>query len=115
MPFRFPVKFEIPKHAHLNARVLRDHFRRLQVAEHEVTRNALKYISRNEELPARVRVEAHLQLASMPYYTSKVQVKGRCVATGAAKSVIRDFKLNRIAFRNRALAGQIPGVKPASW
>ena len=95
MPFRFPVKFEIPKHAHLNARVLRDQFKRLQVAEHEVTRNALKYIARNEELPARARVEAQLQLN--------------------AKSVIRDFKLNRTEFRNRARAGLIPGVKVASW
>lgn len=115
MPFRFPVKFEIPKHAHLNARVLRDQFKRLQVAEHEVTRNALKFIARNEELPARARVEAQLQLASMPKYTSAIQIKDRCVASGNAKSVIRDFKLNRIEFRNRARAGLIPGVKVASW
>lgn len=115
MPFRFPVKFEIPKHAHLNARVLRDQFKRLQVAEHEVTRNALKYIARNEELPARARVEAQLQLASMPKYTSAIQIKDRCVASGNAKSVIRDFKLNRTEFRNRARAGLIPGVKVASW
>ena len=115
MPFRFPVKFEIPKHAHLNARVLRDQFKRLQVAEHEVTRNALKYIARNEELPARARVEPQLQLASMPKYTSAIQIKDRCVASGNAKSVIRDFKLNRTEFRNRARAGLIPGVKVASW
>lgn len=115
MPFRFPVKFEIPKHTHINARVLRDHFKRLQFAEHEVTRNALKYIARNEELPSRARVEAQLQLASMPKYTSYVQIRDRCVATGNSKSLIRDFKLNRTAFRDRARAGQIPGVKVASW
>ncbi|KAI3403592.1 hypothetical protein KGF56_003637 [Candida oxycetoniae] len=65
MPFRFPVKFEIPKHVYVNARVLRDQFKRLQFAEHEVTRNALRYIARNEELPSRVRVEAQLQLTSV--------------------------------------------------
>lgn len=107
MPFRFPVKFDIPKHAHINARVLRDHFKRLQVAEHEVTRNALKYIARNEELPARARVEAQLQLASMPKYTCRVQVRDRCIASGNSKSVIHDFKLNRTEFRNRARAGLI--------
>ena len=75
----------------------------------------LKYIARNEELPARARVEAQLQLASMPKYTSAIQIKDRCVASGNAKSVIRDFKLNRTEFRNRARAGLIPGVKVASW
>ncbi|ODV80557.1 uncharacterized protein CANTADRAFT_88488 [Suhomyces tanzawaensis NRRL Y-17324] len=115
MPFRFPVHFEIPKHSYVNARVIRDQFKRIQFAEHEVTRNALKYISRNTELPARARLEAQLQLAAMPKYTAYNQIKNRCVATGCAKSVISDFKLNRTAFRDRARAGVIPGVKVASW
>ncbi|EMG47926.1 MRP2 37S ribosomal protein MRP2 [Candida maltosa Xu316] len=115
MPFRFPVKFEIPKHVHINARVLRDQFKRIQFAENEVTRNALKYIAKNEDLPPRARVEAQLQLTSMPKYTSPIQIKDRCVACGNSKSVIRDFKLNRTQFRNRARAGLIPGVKVASW
>ncbi|KAG7660921.1 MRP2 [[Candida] subhashii] len=115
MPFRFPVKFPIPKHAHVNARVLRDQFKRLQYAEHEVTRNALRYIARNTELPARARMEAQIQLGTMPSYTAFSQIKNRCVATGHAKSVLGDFKLNRTAFRNKARAGLIPGVKVASW
>lgn len=98
MPFRFPVKFEVPKHCYVNARVLKDQFKRLQFAEHEVTRNALRYIARNTELPSRVRLEAQLQLTSMPKYTSYSQIKNRCVASGHAKSVITDFKLNRVSF-----------------
>ena len=97
MPFRFPVEFELPKHCYLNARVIKDQFKRLQFAEHEVTRNALKYIARNTELPPRVRLEAQLQLTSMPKYTSYTQVKNRCVASGHAKSVLTDFKLNRVS------------------
>ncbi|ABN65232.1 predicted protein [Scheffersomyces stipitis CBS 6054] len=115
MPFRFPVQFEIPKHCYINARVLRDQFKRLQYAEHEVTRKALKYIARNTELPPRARLEAQLQLTAMPKYTSYNQIRDRCVATGNSKSLIRDFKLNRTAFRDRARAGLIPGVKVASW
>lgn len=115
MPFRFPVKFEVPKHCFVNARVLRDQFKRLQFEEHEVTRKALKYITANTELPSKVRLEAQLKLASMPKYTSYNQVHNRCVASGNARSVITDFKLNRTAFRERARAGLIPGVKKASW
>lgn len=96
MPFRFPVTFELPKHLYLNARVIKDQFKRLQYAEHEVTRNALKYIARNTELPPRARLEAQLQLTAMPKYTAYNQIRNRCVASGNAKSVISDFKLNRV-------------------
>lgn len=96
MPFRFPVKFEIPKHVYVNARVIKDQFKRNQFAEHEVTRKALKYIARNTELPGNVRLEAQLQLASMPAYTSPTQIRDRCVASGNGKWVIKDFKLNRV-------------------
>lgn len=96
MPFRFPVKFEIPKHSYVNARVIKDQFKRLQFEEHEVTRNALKYIARNTELPSKARLEAQLQLTAMPKYTSYNQVRNRCVASGNSKWVINDFKLNRV-------------------
>ena len=115
MPFRFPVKVELPKHSYLNGRVIRDHFKRVQYAEHEVTRNALRYIARNTELPARARVEAQLQLASMPKYTSYCQINNRCVSSGNVHSVNSDFKLNRTTFRDMARAGLIPGVRKASW
>lgn len=96
MPFRFPVPFELPKHCYLNARVIKDQFKRLQFAEHEISRKALKYIARNTELPSKTRLEAQLQLASMPKYTSYTQIRNRCVASGHAKSVLSDFKLNRV-------------------
>lgn len=96
MPFRFPVKFDLPKHCYINARVIRDQFKRTQAAEHEVTRNALKYIARNTELPGRVRLEAQLQLTAMPKYTAFNQIRDRCVASGHSRSVITDYKLNRV-------------------
>lgn len=115
MPFRFPVKFELPKHSYLNGRVIKDQFKRFQFAEHEVTRKALKYIARNTNMPFKARLEAQLQLTAMPKYTSLTQIRNRCVASGHLRSVLPDFKLNRTAFRERARAGQIPGVKKASW
>ncbi|KAK6203586.1 uncharacterized protein RJT21DRAFT_119753 [Scheffersomyces amazonensis] len=115
MPFRFPFRFDIPEHSYVSARVLRDQFKRIQYSEHEVTRNALRYIARNTELPPRARLEAQLQLTAMPKYTSFNQIRNRCVASGNSKSVISDFKLNRTVFRDRARAGLIPGVKVASW
>lgn len=45
----------------------------------------------------------------------KVQEYSRCKRCGRPHSVIRKFKLCRICFRELAHAGQIPGVRKASW
>ncbi|MCC7357888.1 MAG: type Z 30S ribosomal protein S14 [Anaerolineales bacterium] len=44
-----------------------------------------------------------------------VRVRNRCQLCGRPRGFIRRFKLCRICFRERALAGQIPGVTKASW
>ena len=44
-----------------------------------------------------------------------VRVRSRCQLCGRPRGYIRRFKLCRICFRERALAGQIPGVTKSSW
>ena len=39
----------------------------------------------------------------------------RCALCGRARGYMRRFKLCRICFRERALKGELPGVKKASW
>ena len=45
----------------------------------------------------------------------KVREYTRCERCGRPHSVIREFKLCRICFRELAYKGEIPGVKKASW
>jgi small subunit ribosomal protein S14 len=45
----------------------------------------------------------------------KVQQHNRCYLCGRPRGYIRKFGLCRICFRKLALAGQIPGVRKASW
>ncbi len=45
----------------------------------------------------------------------KVQQRNRCHVCGRPRSYIRQFGLCRICFRMRALRGEIPGVRKASW
>ncbi|MEK7325934.1 MAG: type Z 30S ribosomal protein S14 [Chloroflexota bacterium] len=44
-----------------------------------------------------------------------VRVRNRCKLCGRPRGYIRRFALCRICFRERALAGQIPGVVKSSW
>lgn len=52
---------------------------------------------RNTTLPQRVRAQAQLQLSQMHPYTRPTQIKNRCVASGTARSIIRDFRINRVS------------------
>ncbi len=54
-------------------------------------------------------------LDEMPKNSSKVRLKNRCQISGRPRGYIRYFGLSRIAFRDMALNGKIPGVKKASW
>jgi small subunit ribosomal protein S14 len=54
-------------------------------------------------------------LDELPKNSSKVRLKNRCQLTGRPKGYIRYFGLSRVAFREMALNGKIPGVRKASW
>jgi small subunit ribosomal protein S14 len=51
----------------------------------------------------------------LPKNASPVRLMNRCQMTGRARGYIRYFGISRIAFRDMALNGKIPGVKKASW
>ncbi len=54
-------------------------------------------------------------LDEMPKNSSKVRLKNRCALTGRPKGYIRYFGISRVALRDMALNGKIPGLKKASW
>ena len=54
-------------------------------------------------------------LDEMPRNGSKVRLKNRCQLTGRPKGYVRYFGISRVALRDMALNGKIPGLKKASW
>ena len=54
-------------------------------------------------------------LDELPKNSSKVRLKNRCQISGRPRGYIRYFGLSRIAMRDMALDGKIPGLKKASW
>ncbi|HET9057890.1 MAG TPA: 30S ribosomal protein S14 [Chitinophagaceae bacterium] len=54
-------------------------------------------------------------LDDLPKNSSKVRLKNRCLLSGRPKGYMRFFGISRVAFREMALSGKIPGVKKASW
>ena len=71
-----------------------------------------QYASKRAELKAQGNYEA---LDKLPKNASPVRLKNRCQISGRPRGYIRFFGMSRIAFRDMALAGKIPGVTKASW
>ena len=78
-------------------------------------RAALKAVVMDRSLPVEDRFEATLRLAQLPRNGAKIRVRLRCELTGRPRANYRKFKLCRIALRDLASAGQIPGMVKASW
>jgi small subunit ribosomal protein S14 len=54
-------------------------------------------------------------LDELPRNSSKTRLKNRCKISGRGKGYTRYFGLSRIALRDMALDGKIPGLRKASW
>ena len=54
-------------------------------------------------------------LDELPKNSSRVRLKNRCALTGRPRGYVRYFGISRIALRDMALNGKIPGLKKASW
>lgn len=78
-------------------------------------RIALKNIVMDRSLPVEDRFDASLKLAKLPRNASRVRVRLRCKLTGRSRGNYRKFELCRIALRELASTGQIPGMVKSSW
>lgn len=78
-------------------------------------RRRLKAIADDLSVPAEDRFAARLKLAEMPRNSSPTRWRSRCELSGRPRGVYRKFKLSRIALRDLASAGQIPGMVKSSW
>tara|TARA_Y100001970_G_scaffold207299_1_gene252538 strand:+ start:977 stop:1282 length:306 start_codon:yes stop_codon:yes gene_type:complete len=78
-------------------------------------RKKLKAIVRNKKLPLNERFAAQLKLAKLPKNSSKIRIRNRCEISGRPHGVYRKLKISRIALRQMASTGKIPGMTKSSW
>ncbi|MFJ5770264.1 30S ribosomal protein S14 [Psychrobacillus sp. NPDC093180] len=57
----------------------------------------------------------YIALSKLPKNSSPTRLKNRCEVTGRPRGYMRKFNMSRIAFRELAHKGQLPGVKKSSW
>ncbi len=85
------------------------------VKQYAAKRARLRAIARDRILPPEERFQAHLKLAQMPRNGAPGRVRNRCLLTGRPRGYYRKLKLSRIALRDLASIGQVPGMVKSSW
>ena len=75
----------------------------------------LKKIIQDKKLPLEERFKAQLKLAKLPRNSARIRIRNRCEITGRPHGVYRKLKISRIALRELALEGKIPGMTKSSW
>tara|TARA_B100000242_G_scaffold189803_1_gene136628 strand:+ start:351 stop:656 length:306 start_codon:yes stop_codon:yes gene_type:complete len=78
-------------------------------------RAELKKIINNKKLELSERFEAQLKLNKLPKNSSKIRIRNRCEISGRPHGVYRKLKISRIALRDMASSGKIPGITKSSW
>lgn len=84
-------------------------------AKYANRRATLKAQAKDASLSLEERFEARLKLAELPRNGSPVRQRLRCALSGRSRGNYRKFKLSRIALRDLASTGQIPGMVKSSW
>ncbi len=78
-------------------------------------RAKLKKIIQDKDVPLEERFAATLKLAELPRNSSRTRIRNRCALSGRPRGTYRKFQLSRIALRELASTGQIPGMVKSSW
>ncbi|MDP6352101.1 MAG: 30S ribosomal protein S14 [Alphaproteobacteria bacterium] len=89
--------------------------RKRLVAKYADKRSRLKALAKDPKATAEEHFAARLMLAKLPRNSAPVRVRNRCQISGRPRGYYRKLEISRIALRDLASSGQIPGMIKASW
>ena len=97
------------------SKIVQNEERKVLGARHRAKREALVATIKNPATSAEDRVAAYSKLRKMPRNSARIRIRNRCSMTGRARGFEGYFGLSRLALREMALNGLIPGVRKSSW
>ena len=95
--------------------IIKNNRRKAMVQAFNEKRAQLKKIARDRQRSYEERAQAREQLALLPLNSSPVRVRNRCEITGRPRGYFRFFGMSRIAVRELALKGDLPGVRKGNY
>ncbi len=85
------------------------------VERYRERRAELVEVIKDPEATLEAKRQAYAAIAKMPRDASATRYRNRCGITGRPRGYLRQFGMSRIALRELAHRGELPGVMKSSW
>jgi len=93
----------------------RDNKRRKLIAKYATRRAELRKRLNDPEVSIEEKLEIQEKFAKLPRNSCSTRLNRRCDVSGRSHGYYKKFSISRIALRELALRGQLPGVRKSSW
>jgi small subunit ribosomal protein S14 len=97
------------------SQINRDNRRLRLIEKHAARRAELRKVLKNPNLSIDEKLDAQAAFAKLPRNSCPTRKNNRCAVSGRSKGYYNKFGISRIALRELALRGQLPGVRKSSW
>ncbi len=97
------------------SQVLRDKRRKVLIEKYAERRAELRKRLNDREVSIEEKLQIQEEFAKLPRNSCPTRLNRRCEISGRSRSYYRKFALSRIALRDLALRGQLPGMRKSSW
>ena len=97
------------------SQVNRDDKRRKLIQKYAAKRAELRKRLNDPEVSVEEKLEIQEKFAKLPRNSCPTRLNRRCAVSGRSHAYYKKFGISRIALRDLALRGQLPGVRKSSW
>ena len=97
------------------SQINRDNRRKVLIAKYAERRAELRKKLKDRNVSVEEKLQVQEQFAKLPRNSCPTRLNRRCSVSGRSRSYYRKFDVSRIALRELALAGMLPGMRKSSW
>ncbi|MAI79409.1 MAG: 30S ribosomal protein S14 [Deltaproteobacteria bacterium] len=97
------------------SQINRDNRRKALIAKYADRRAELRKKLNDPSVSIDEKVLVQQAFAKLPRNSCPTRLNNRCNVSGRSKAYYKKFGISRIALRELALAGQLPGMRKSSW
>ena len=97
------------------SQINRDNKRKALIVKHAERRAELRGKLKDPNVSIEEKLEVQRAFAKLPRNSCPTRHNNRCSVSGRSKAYYQKFGISRIALRELALTGQLPGVRKSSW
>lgn len=97
------------------SKIAKNNKRKEIITRYAERRAELLVVIKDPEASYEEKREAYAKIAKMPRDASATRYRNRCAVSGRPRGYYRKFGISRIALRDMAHVGELPGIRKASW